>query len=92
MDSSHAIMEALSFLKPNLGFLNDELKIEEIWKTNEMHTTNTVRELLAAYEQQDFVLLGDVLEYELFNSFGKWIDALRTVMDKLDSGGDLETV
>jgi hypothetical protein len=67
---------ALIALKPNLLKISGDSQLDSMWAPAEEHMIATVRELMVAYERQDFVLVSDVLEYELYNSLEKWVDIL----------------
>lgn len=68
------LAESLIVLKPYLLELAPDTK--DAWDTAEVHSVHTVRELFNAFERQDNVLLADILEYELYTNFGKWVEIL----------------
>lgn len=75
VQSTHLLADALLATKLSLiGRAPDEKKYHEMWGQAESHFMITVRELATAYEKQDFVLVSDVLEYELLNSIDKWLE------------------
>lgn len=53
------------------------------WYKTEEESKKTVQEALSALENKDFVLLADVLEYDLNNVLQKWLDHLRTLEKSL---------
>lgn len=68
------LAEALVALKPNLiRTLNFNEVLAARWVAAEEHMMKTVKELILAFEGQDFVLVSDVLEYELHNSIANWL-------------------
>ncbi len=69
------IISALQALRPQLDPVADDFA--ERWLTNETHMVHTARELAAAVDSDDYMLLADVLEYELYNSLDKWRETLR---------------
>jgi translation initiation factor 1 (eIF-1/SUI1) len=73
VQSTHLLTDALLTLKPNLlARAQDKTTYEQAWVAAEAHFMQTIRELAVAYQKQDFVLVSDVLEYELYNSIEKW--------------------
>ncbi|WII70747.1 hypothetical protein QJS83_09770 [Bdellovibrio sp. 22V] len=57
------------------------------WFKAEEESKKTVTEALRALENKDFVLLADVLEYDLNNVLQMWLDHLR-VLEKTLNGDD----
>jgi len=74
MSNTQWLIGALQALNPQVAVRTPALS--EMWATNETHMVHTARELIAAYEQGDYVLLSDVLEYELYTSLDKWRECL----------------
>jgi len=74
MRNTQWLIGALQALEPQMDVQN--LRLKDMWRTNETHMVHTARELMEAYELGDFVLLSDVLEYELYTSLDKWRDCL----------------
>lgn len=71
------LADSLLAIKPRfISLAIDEKKQQDIWATVEAHFMQSVSELAAAYEKQDFVLVSDVLEYELQNSIDKWLEVV----------------
>lgn len=70
------VSEALFALRPNWGRLQTDLNLLRKWDEAEGHMKMAVQELRQAFENQDFVLVGDVLEYELYSAMGDWLDLL----------------
>lgn len=54
------------------------------WQKIEEHSKNTVLEALRSLENKDFVLLADVLEYDLNNMLQMWLDHLRLLEKSLN--------
>ena len=46
------------------------------WKANELTTAKAVAEALNVFERKDFVLLADIMEYDLGHCLQSWLDAL----------------
>lgn len=69
------------------------LNIETIWNQTELQFTHSIQEGLAAFEKKDFVLLGDVLEYDIADSLQNWFDLLRQIEESLrDENGTGQAV
>ncbi len=54
------------------------------WSQAEQNSKKTVLEALRALENKDFVLLADVLEYDLSNALQMWLDHLKTLEKALN--------
>lgn len=54
----------------------ESLKNLDQWTKNESNMANVVREVVLAYEAKDYVLVADLLEYELSESVGAWESVL----------------
>lgn len=52
----------------------------EAWESVEKQTTSAVKELELSYSSKDFVLLSDVLEYELQTVLDQWRDRLDSIV------------
>jgi hypothetical protein len=75
MGDCQLLTEALVALRPYLGKSDDALA-GKMWSDSEAKFLNTLRELVAAYEVGDRMLVSDVLEYELSNTLDQWLDFL----------------
>ena len=64
---------ALSALKPRM--LPVESSLTQ-WSAAEAKSRAMIRELLQAFERQDFVLVSDVLEYEMYNLMEAWLEVI----------------
>ncbi len=69
--NTQTLTEGLVVLKPIFADTLGGSTVTE-WRANEEHMVATLRELVEAFEGEDWVLLSDVLEYELYNSLDKW--------------------
>lgn len=77
VQSTQLLADALMAIRASLTSSSvDENKFQKIWLQNEAHFMQSVRELAAAYEKGDFVLVSDVLEYELQNSVDNWLEVV----------------
>jgi hypothetical protein len=56
------------------------------WKTHEELTARAIAEALNVFEKKDFVLLADIMEYDLGHCLQSWLDSLtelkRHVLEK----------
>jgi hypothetical protein len=75
MGDCQLLTEALVALRPYLNNSKDA-QIRQTWDKSEAHFLTTLRELVAAYEAGDRMLVSDVLEYELSNTLDQWLDFL----------------
>ncbi len=77
MPNVQCFADALIALKPNLGqIFKNKHGFSQKWDEAEVKMMQMVTELIVAYEKQDFVLVSDVLEYELSNSIDNWMAIL----------------
>lgn len=73
MEQTQFFTEALAALKPRAKLVSESATL---WANAETSTQSMIRELLQAFSRSDFVLVADVLEYELFNLLEQWIGVL----------------
>lgn len=73
MEETNFLMEALSALKPRM--LPVESALEQ-WASAEAKSRAMIQELLKAFEGQDFILVSDVLEYEMYNLMETWLEVI----------------
>ena len=73
MEQTQCIMDALRALKPRLRTTEES---SDKWKNAEEQSQNMIEELMSAYSKKDYVLVADVLEYELHNTMESWIQVL----------------
>ena len=79
IDGIQWVVSALNLLKPNLlNCVSSKKCPPSDWEPAEVHLLKTVKELKQAFERQDFVLVSDVLEYELCTSLEMWIEIIRS--------------
>jgi hypothetical protein len=74
MAAHKELTESLIVLKPFL--IQNQNDLAEAWNKLELKAVASVRELLVAYENQDYVLVSDLLEYELSEDFLRWSELL----------------
>ncbi len=67
--NTQVLTEGLVVLKP---VFERALCGGDAWRASEDHMIATLRELVEAFELEDWVLLSDVLEYELYTSLDGW--------------------
>lgn len=75
-DGCHWLSDALGLLKSVLFVESQSLTGASLtaWTECELSFSNTVKEIMEAFEGRDYVLLADVLEYELSNTLDKWLE------------------
>jgi hypothetical protein len=70
IDTMQFLLDAITTLKPYFAQKNPDMMVK--WNNSEIHMINTFHEIFNAYEGKDYVLLSDVLEYELYNNLSQW--------------------
>jgi hypothetical protein len=73
MEQTQYTMDALRALKPRLKRSENAVSV---WSAAEIQSQNMIQELMQAYAHKNYVLLADVLEYELYNTMQAWIGVL----------------
>lgn len=74
LDSCRWLSDWLFLVKKSCGNWAHVKVSEDLWRRAELAFTNVLRDLCSAYENKDFVALADILEYELSNSLGQWLE------------------
>lgn len=74
MEQTNFLMEALGALKPRMVL---SLESVESWAEAESKSSQMIKELLQAFERQDFILVSDVLEYEMYNLMEAWLNVIQ---------------
>ena len=84
IDSCHFLVESLVSMRS----LNKENidKLLKKWNENEILLLKSVEETLNAFEKKDFVLMADVLEYDLAHSLHCWKELLAELLQSINSG------
>lgn len=73
MEQMRCLTEALSTLKFRARLNEDSIAV---WSRAEGSTAKMIKELLQAFSAQDFILVGDILEYELHNLLEQWVEVI----------------
>lgn len=73
MEETRYLTEALQALRHRMVETDDQARL---WKAAEGKSQSVIRELIKAFQVQDFVLVGDVLEYEMFNLMEAWVHVI----------------
>lgn len=73
VDDTEYLLSALTVVKSHVLSSNAVPDLASRWQTIEIQMTKAARELIQAFESNDKVLLSDVLEFELYNSFDSWM-------------------
>ncbi len=73
MEEARYLTEALRALRHRMVETDQQARL---WRAAEAKSQAVIRELIKAFQAQDFVLVGDVLEYEMFNLMESWIHVI----------------
>jgi hypothetical protein len=79
-------METLSTLRNTHAQWFSEGMIEQLWTRAETGFERMVKELLAGYEKKDYVLVADVLEYEIPVALDHWREMIQSMLVSQDDG------
>ena len=77
LDGCHWLSSALALLK---SFVLKKVDLEEFsksWTSAEVSLSLVAVEILQAYEKEDYVMLSDIIEYDLTSSLDKWLELLK---------------
>lgn len=77
LDSCRYYINSLIELKRSSNEISETLFVEE-------HFSALIREIMSAFEKQDYVLLADLIEYELYNLFDVWLTWANENIQKLE--------
>lgn len=90
MENTEFLISSVSTLKSLVG--DGVMSTYAQWTQAEKKSLTTVREALVALENKDFVLLADILEYDLTSSLQIWLETLQHIGKGLNiesgSGGN----
>lgn len=78
LESCEWLTEALKLLMPEFSKISGNANFVTQWDAVERIYFDAVQEMFDAYENKDFILVGDVLEFELSSALDKWLELLRT--------------
>lgn len=75
MEGCYWLVDTLKHIR---GASRDPVQIKNLdqWTSNEQKMAQIVREVVVAYEAKDYVLVADLLEYELSEAVGAWQSVL----------------
>lgn len=89
------MIDSCQFLVESLINLESILKKEsmdiENWKKNKVLTARAIGDALGAFENKDFVLLSEVLEYDLGHSLQEWLEEIIRMRDHLKQENDKDS-
>lgn len=84
------VLEGCQFLAEALGLIKQNLRDQKVislknigWSDAETRFESTVREILDAYEKEDFQLAADAMEYDLQETLDQWRETLRIAKESL---------
>ncbi len=72
IDGYQHIIDTVSYVGTIEVGKNREWKCLDVWQKADRHASATIRELLESYEKRDYLMLADVMEYELTESLKEW--------------------
>lgn len=78
LDACQWISESLFLLKSMLIQKVGKSEFEERWKSIEVLFARVAQDSLKAYDAKDYVLLSDILEYDLTESLDQWYNLLQS--------------
>ena len=64
-------------LQRSKEFLSLKPELEARWREEERRLQDVLTELVVAVEGNDTVLIADIVEYDLSESFRRWVDVLQ---------------
>lgn len=76
LEATTWVTDALNLLKPTIVRLSGDDEFEQHWRNLEDGYGKVVREMLIAFEKLDWILLGDILEYDLSSCMNDWLELL----------------
>lgn len=84
-------VDSCQFLVDSLNSFRTIIEVEAIaegnrWGVLEQKFQSSVGELLNAFEKKDYVLVADVLEYDVADALQNWFDLLAQIEHSLKSG------
>jgi hypothetical protein len=88
VDSCQFLIESLINLEKII--YREAFQLEK-WRHNEELTARAISEALAAFEKKDFVLLAEILEYDLAHSLQIWAEEIRSVDGRLKAENDKDS-
>lgn len=81
VDSCQFLVESLMSLRSLCGTY--DFVGSPAWNSSEELTARAIAEALTAFEKKDFVLLADVLEYDLGHCLQTWLETLTELRDNV---------
>ena len=76
LDACQYLVESLMLLRAHFEREGDFKEIEANWSESEENLTKVVRQSIEAMENKDFVLLSELVEYDLCGSLEAWVEVL----------------
>lgn len=77
LDGCRWLTDTLVFLRKNMESWSEDQIHAESWQQTEKIYGEAIKEILDAYQKSDYVLLADLLEYDLSNCLDKWLEQLQ---------------
>lgn len=82
VDSCQFLIDSLISLRTVLD--SESVKIHIQWQESQKLTAHAISEALEAFEKNDFVLLADILEYDLGNCLQNWLETLISLKEYVE--------
>lgn len=79
-DACRWLTDALVAVRGAPAWLPDFKINEDLWISSQASFFKVTNEMMSALEKSDFILLADLLEYELANSLAEWRELLRELI------------
>lgn len=77
VDSCQFLIDSLISLRTIVNNYPPELHKQ--WQESQKLTVHAISEALEAFEKKDFIILSDILEYDLGNCLQNWLETLKTL-------------
>lgn len=72
LDGCQWLVDTVVYLRSAAESVGQPLKDQLAWRTAEGKFATVVTDILAAFQKKDFVLVADLVEYDLFNLLEEW--------------------
>ncbi len=79
LEATDWFVEGLVKIRENVETRKTFGQFSESWQATEMHMSTILQRVLETFQKRDFLLLADLLEYELVGSLEKWSENLQKI-------------
>lgn len=77
LDGCQWLVDTVVYLRSAADSVGNPIKDQLAWRTAEGRFAIIVGDILAAFQKKDFVLVADLVEYDLFNHLEEWSNVIR---------------